>query len=537
MKTKIVSMIIAFISLFASVFAWNLAWFIVSVDPSTVKKWEPVDLTVKAIDADGNIVEDYEWDIMISVKEWDTELSNNDYVVPNDWLYTFTKEDMWEKKFTKGLIINKEWNFKVSVQDFSSEDTWKEGETDIKVISKDLSPTWKVTITTPQEDETVNTSTVTVAWTAKNYANSKIQIFVDGEENIEWIVGDWWNYQVDLLNLSNWSHEIQVKVFDINNTVVAESDPVNITINSNKKIFKWITILPSSKVSKDTKVIVNVKVDSSVSSATLHVANYGDYPMDRKSLTEFTASFTANIPWTADMSLDLSVDSSKKTFNDVAQLTVVEKIAIQGVRFIRDNNKNTIQLNWKFTWEVPSFKVLYGTESWKYNKDNIMVKENKYTIKNIDESKTYFVKIVPVDLDWNKIWDESKEIVIEPNMQASATCKIDNIKTKVIVNKWKHYLTWDKVEWAVKYVVFKWEDETNLSKISELTWTQYEFPFDSNAKENKYAYFVVKAVCDDGTMQQIDKVKKVKVWPADWLLYALIIAIILYGLKLAVREN
>ena len=535
MKTKIVAVLISVMALFTGVFAaWDLNWFIVNVDPSTIKKWEPTDLIVKAIDSDGNVIEDYEWDIIIMVKDGDKELGSNDYVAPNDWVYTFTKQDMWVKVFTKGLIVNKEWDFKVRVEDF---DSGKFGEWDIKVVSKDWSSTWKVEITTPQDGETINNTTVTVAWNAKNYANSKIQILVDGKNKEEWLIDSSWNYQVELLNLSNWDHQIKVQVLDFNGKVVAESNPVKVNVDAKKQLYKWITISPQWEINKWTKVVITVKVDSSVSSATLHIPNYGEYPMDRKSINEFTTSFTASILWKSDISLDLVTNEWSKTYNNIAQLVVVEKIAIQDVTFIRDNNKNTINLNWKFTWQVPKFKVLYGTESWKYNTGDIIVEENKYTIKNIDGVKTYFVKIVPVDSNGNKIWDESKEIVVEPNMQKSATCNVDNIKTKFIVENWKHYLTWDKTEWVVKYLIFKWDDDKNLSQILETTWTRYQLPFDPNAKKDKYEYFAVKAVCDDGTMKQIDKVKKVKVWPMDWLIYAIIITLIVYGLKLAIRES
>ena len=535
MRTKIIAVLIGIIALFSSVFAvWDLAWFIVNVDSSTVKKWEPTDLIIKAVDVDGNVVEDYEWDIIIMVKDSDKELDNNDYVAPNDWVYTFTKQDMWTKVFTKGLIVNKEWDFKVRVEDF---DSGKFGEWDIKVISENWLTTWKVEITTPQDGETVKISTVTVAWIAKNYSNSKIQILVDGEKNTEWMVDSSWNYQVDLVNLSNWNHEMKVEVLDFDGKVVAKSNPIKINVDAKKQLYKWITISPEWKLNKWTQVVITVKVDSSVASATLHIPNYGEYTMDRKSIDEFTTSFTASILWKSDISLDLTNILWKKTFNNISELVVVEKMAIQDVKFTRDNNKNTIDLNWKFTWQIPKFKFLYGTGSWKYNTDDIIVEVNKYTIKNIDETKTYFVKIVPVDSNGNKIWDESKEIVIEPNMQKSATCNIDNIKTKVIIDKWKHYLTWDNAEWAVKYLIFKWEDKTNLNQIAGLTWTKYQLPFDPNAKKDEYAYFAVKAVCDDGTMKQIDKVKKVKVWPIDWLIYAIIITLIVYGLKLAIRES
>jgi len=539
MRTKLITFLFAMWILFSSVFAqWNLEAFVVSVDPSTIKNWEPVNLIVKAIDADGNVIEDYEWDVIILVTNNNNSSIDdpNDYVLPNDWVYTFTKQDMWTKIFTKGLIINKEWDFKVRVEEFNNTDNTKVGEVDIKVVSKTWISTWKIEIITPQDGETINDSTITIVWNTKNYINSKIQVLVDDQKNAEWIIDSSWNYQVDLINLSNQTHTIKVEVLDLDGKVISTSNAIKLNVNAQQQLYKWIIISPEWILNKWTQVTITLKVDSSVSSATLHIANYPELPMNRKSVDEFTTELTANIIWTSNISADLTNSSWKKTFNNISKLVVVEQIAIQDVKFTRDNSKNTIDLNWKFTWQVPSFKVLYWTGSWKYSNENI-VSENKYIIQNIDETKTYFVKIIPVDSNGNKIWQESNEMAIEANMKKSATCNIDNIKTKVVIDKWNHYLTWDNAEWALKYVIFEWKNSQDLSQIAELTWTKYQLPFDVNAKKDEYAYFTVKAVCDDGTMKQIGDVKKVKVWPMDWLLYAALITIVFYGLKLAIKEN
>lgn len=535
MKTKkIISILIGIVSLFSFTLASDLAWFIVSIDPSTVKVWEPADLIVKAVNSNGDIIENYVWDVVIMVTDGNTELDINDYVVPNEWVYSFTEQDMWTKVFSKGLIVNKEWDYQVTVEDFETSNNWK---WDIKVISQSWTTKWTVDIITPQDGETIKNSDISIAWTAKWYANTKIQVIVDDKIKGEWITDSSWNYQIDVLNVSNWDHNIKIEVVDINENVVAESDIIKINVDAQRTLYKWITIFPEKKVNIGTKVSINVKVDPSVSSATLNIANYGEYPMNRKNIEEFTAEITANILWKSDISLNLTTNNWTQNYNNIDEIVVVEKMAIKEVIFKRDNNENIINLDWKFTWQIPKFKVLYGTEPWKYSTNDIIVEENKYTIEHIDETKTYFVKIVPVDSNGNSIWEESKEITVEPNMKEVATCNIDNIETKIVSSKGKYYLTWDKVDGAVKYAIFKWDNKDNLDQIYELTWTKYQLPFNPNAKKDEYAYFAVKAVCDDNTMKQIGNVRKVKVWPMDWLLYAIFITFIIYWLKLIVKSE
>jgi hypothetical protein len=52
-------------------FAGDLAGFSVSVNPSTVKVGEPADLTIKALDSNGDVLTDYKGDIIITVTDKD----------------------------------------------------------------------------------------------------------------------------------------------------------------------------------------------------------------------------------------------------------------------------------------------------------------------------------------------------------------------------------------------------------------------------------------------------------------------------------
>ena len=534
MKTKIL-LFSLWLILFGSlnVFATDLAWFVLTVNPSTVKIGEPTDLTVKAINDNWDVITDYQWDIIITITdaEWN-ELDMNDYIAPNDWTYEFTEEDQWIKIFTKWLIINKAGDFKVKVEDFETSKAWS---VDVKVVSSTSNITkWTVDIMTPQNWETITTSEMSVAWTAKNYKNSKIQVLIDWKVVSEWLIDTSGNFQLNVSSINNWEHTLKVNVLDLDNKVISSSNELTFKVKIANKWFQKIELLPSSKVDQSTKLTVNVTVGTNVSSAVLHVANYWDYPMDRISTTKFTTQFIANTPGKFDISLTVNIDWTKKEYKNISQLLVLEKMSIWNVTFNRDNHKWLIDLNWKFTWQIPSFKIQWWVEKWIYTNYKV-VNENKFTISNINESNTYFIKIIPVDKNGNQIADPSKEIVVEPNMKKSATCVVDNIKVNIIRKKWANYLVWDKAEWVINYLILKWDTENNLIQIASITWTEYKLPYDPDAKKVKYAYFAVKAVCDDWTTKQIDKAKKVKVWPFDWLIYAFILAIIVYWLRMIYR--
>lgn len=78
----------------------------------------------------------------------------------------------------------------------------------------------------------------------------------------------------------------------------------------------------------------------------------------------------------------------------------------------------------------------------------------------------------------------------------------------------KYYLTRSGVLHASKYIIyrsdFETSDVTKMSKVAEVTDNRFEYPFNKNAKEEKFAYYVVEAVCTDGSTVIVDNVKKVQ---------------------------
>ena len=64
--------------------------FVVDVVPSSFNVNEAVDITIKAVNANGDVVKDYQGDIFIEIEGI---VDTADYTVPSDGLYTFLPED------------------------------------------------------------------------------------------------------------------------------------------------------------------------------------------------------------------------------------------------------------------------------------------------------------------------------------------------------------------------------------------------------------------------------------------------------------
>ena len=69
-----------------------------------------------------------------------------------------------------------------------------------------------------------------------------------------------------------------------------------------------------------------------------------------------------------------------------------------------------------------------------------------------------------------------------------------------------------------------------MQKVGETTGTMFEYPFNKLAKKEEYAYYVVQAVCKDGTNLKLDTVKKVQVGPVENVLLFLIMSAFLYSM-------
>lgn len=72
--------------------------FIVEVQPSSFEVNQAVDMTIKAVTANGDVVKDYEGDVFIEI---DGIADTADYTVPSDGLYSFLPQDQGVKLFSK----------------------------------------------------------------------------------------------------------------------------------------------------------------------------------------------------------------------------------------------------------------------------------------------------------------------------------------------------------------------------------------------------------------------------------------------------
>jgi len=153
--------------------------FDIEAIPNKVKVWESVDITIKALDKDWNIVKDYVGEILI--------FSQSDPKAEFPWIlsentYKFKTSDAWVVKFENAVKFSKAWTQDINVYDSSDENVFWLTEVEV-VDSKTISSKEEISINSPENWVTLWSNKVKVNWnTLKNH---KVKIVLNTDKEFE----------------------------------------------------------------------------------------------------------------------------------------------------------------------------------------------------------------------------------------------------------------------------------------------------------------------------------------------------------------
>ena len=151
--------------------------FIVEVSPSSFDVNQAVDITIKAVTANGDVVQNYQGDVFIEINGI---VDTADYVVPSDGLYTFLPQDQGVKLFSKGLVIKKAWTFSVEVSDIIN-DTIKWEKTIIVGDVHNETNAQNVSIVSPTSGGIEKNNVINVIANAPNLPNAPFSIYLNDQ--------------------------------------------------------------------------------------------------------------------------------------------------------------------------------------------------------------------------------------------------------------------------------------------------------------------------------------------------------------------
>lgn len=529
---------------FGFAFAADVDHFVVEVDPNPVKVNEAADLTLKAVDSNGDTVEDYDGSVIMEAQLNGKEAK--DATLPWWGTYTFEAQDKWVKKFSKWLKFISKWDYNFIVSDMNDMENIKTEEKVSVTDDSESGLSGTVTITSPERWSTEKWNTVKVIWNSSIF-NSPLEVYIDEQKVSEWTTDENWDFNIIVDNVDAGAHILQVKIVDVDNTVKAESDVVDFTLEADAisdNFFKSIKILPSNTVYSGDKITVVVETIADVSSAEVEFTWRGNYMMEKSENGKFTKDLVASKAGAFPANLKLIANGNQKSYPNVEKLTVLERTGIKYIKCSWDKTTDgDLTLSWQFDGSIPQFKVAYWT--WKTPDQmgyNIQSPTNQIVLHWLNKNNLYYAQIYP--LNNAGIENGSGSEIISSDMcewhgssETVDMCLVSGIKLYTWEESGKFFLKWDPVPDTNGYIIYKSDtpskDFSTMQKVGETTDLKWEYPFDPHAKKEIWNYYAVVAKCNSGKEKQIDEVKKVKVWPLDNILILILFAAFIYwGYKL-----
>ncbi len=510
-----------------TVHATNPDAFTVDVTPSSFDVDQAVDITIKAVNANGDVIKDYQGDIFIEIEGI---VDTADYTVPSDGLYTFLPEDQGVKLFSKGLTIKKAWTFTIKVSDIINDSIIGQ-KTVIVGSTTGTTAAAPITLMSPIAGGIEKNSIANVMASAPALPNAPYEIYVNNNSVAQWLTTANGDISAYVSGITEWDNTLQIKILNTNNEVIGESEVTTFTFQPIKDgVFKSINISPAGPIKQGEKVMFTVNSSDNVTSAKIKLSDGKSVPMDNSGAWIFTKEILLDTKGNLHVDVDLIVLWQTKSYTGVATLIVSEWNAIGKIRLYSDSvDKTKLNVTWEAIGVAPQYRIDYGTS--ENNLDlTTTIQTNEVVIENLTVGDTYYFQITPLDTIGNPIGAPSE--VTQAKAWEVVSCTVVGIKVITGQIGEKYYLMRSGVMNIDKYVIyrsdFETSDITQMQKVGETTGTMFEYPFNKASKTNKYAFYLIQGVCKDGTSLNIDSVKKIQTWPAENILLVILISLLGY---------
>lgn len=431
-----------------SLWVSNVEKFDIKTSPNEIKIWESTDITVEALDKDGNVVKNYEWEVLI--------FSQSDPKAEFPWIltqntYKFQASDSGKVKFENGVKFTKAGTQDINVYETANENVFWVAE--VKVL-EGTTTSWaeEIIIKSPENGVTLWTWDIKV--TGTTLKNHQIKILLNTDKQSDAISNGDGIFEYDLKWVPNWENFIIAQVLDSDGKVIWESTKTLFKIESNTPKFKSITINPEWEVKWNTLLNVSVEANNGLSNVEI-VLN--------------------------DLVQKLTEDS-----NGIYTGTITSP---------KDN--------WDYKIDV-NLKNELGIESKQSGIATITVKNIELTAAPVVEPVTE----IPVNCD-----DFKKELIIW--------------NLKVVKMKSKSVLSWDKLEKATSYNLYK-KDKNSWSMVLIQNLMDNNVEINIEWKEIIYDDFAVKAVLKNESCEiestDFSSMTSVQTWPKE--IYLLIFSLL-----------
>jgi hypothetical protein len=382
---------------------------------------------------------------------------------------------------------------------------------------------------------------------------------------------DWYAFKLSdewVKKFENWvkfktTWEQSIKIYDSNdyNEITGEWEITIIQSDTTKKTVEIEiltpesnTTLPNNKLklsgaterNHQVRIKLNNKEEFTTTSNTdwIFEKDIDSLLTWKNILQAFTLDSDENIIWESKEVI-INIDDNKPKFKKIVLSPLSESWSIEEntnieVKVFASKNLRSVKLLFN-DWVVN----LSETEKWIYT----------WGFKTPSEEKTFYIDVILLDSLWHTVTEKKATkinvFLVETN-SASETdpLPIKNVKEnepdlkiewlKLIKLKNKSILTWNKVNDAEDYDVFKKNDKTwNFEFLKNVTKTKFEI--DITWDKIKYQYFAVKAKTKTASWEVItwdlSEATKIQTWPTEIILMLLLSLILGFVFIVVKRKN
>ncbi len=524
--------------------------FLVEVSNNPMILNEAVDLTIKAVDKNGNILKSFVWDALLTIK-W---IDEGKYTLPNGWIVNFNANNQWEVKFHKGIIFKQVGKATILAEDIIDDALF--GKIDVEIKDPAASTALKkITIVTPVAWWTETNKNINIIWNATDLPNSPLQVLIDGRPQTSSSTNEKGEFSVYVNDLTIDQHILTVQITNAAGTVIAKSDEINFNVSDlANELYKSIKADPSTTVAESEKITLTMTTAPEVSTVEL-VILWQSYYMEKQQSGIFEKKLKFN---TANPSIQidakLTANGNTKSYTNIEKLTITPAatgatetksevtetevtapqadenslIKITSIRSIYDAMNKKYMISRTVEWNPSRYLVLLSKdkETIKDNPELIQTTVDKQLMVTPPSNANYYLQVYAADETSNPIGEPSEIIMLtapDEYKPSAPTCIVDAISLSDALIAGKHFLVWNKQAWVERYIVYQSSNPDasidQMSKVGETSESKFEFAFDEEAKEPMYNYFAVQWVCADGQTTNMSGSTKVQVWPWNIALY------------------
>jgi len=247
------------IFLFVWLIFWNTPLFAAGAHDSfevilwkeNAKVGEAIDLTITAIDKNGEIITDYTWDILV-FSESDVEADFPNDLASNNYTYTVANEG--SVKFENAVKFKNAWIQDVFVYDLNDDSILWVAE--ITITAEEIEQNVDIDILSPENGVTLWKNNITISGQTKK--NHQVRIMVNDNQDLFTTSNANGIFEKEVEWLLEGTNTISAIVLNADNEKIGESRKIEVKISASAPVFKSITVTPNWDIEAESEVQIEV---------------------------------------------------------------------------------------------------------------------------------------------------------------------------------------------------------------------------------------------------------------------------------------